>query len=325
MKLQFIAGLAMAGLAIAQGVTDKIAPEGDAPAGCQPNAAGKFEITVIPLTKKAKKDSLLENRAACSGDGTVVVQLADGVLTDAQGRTGYIASNYQLQFDNPPQSGALYTAGFSACGNGSLALGDSTVFWQCASGTFYNLYDRWSAEQCSPVHIISLPCGSDSGGGNDQGGASQTVVGTRVVTTTIVIPLGDGQPQVITTTTLVPICQIQDGQLQAHTTPCAAATTPTAATSLPPVSQISDGQVQVTPGPSSGAGGDSGSDSGSGSGSGSGGAGGGGGGGAQETVPTTVPTAAPPLAETGGAAALGGGGWVGVGVAVVAGVVVRGF
>ena len=143
----------------------------------------------------------------------MVVQLADGVLTDDQGRTGYIASNYQFQFDNPPQSGALYTAGFSACGNGSLALGDSAIFWQCASGTFYNLYDRWSAAQCSPVDILILPCGSGSGSGGGNGeDATQTVIGTRIVTTTLVVPLSDGQPQVITTTTLVPICQINDGK-----------------------------------------------------------------------------------------------------------------
>lgn len=140
----------------------------------------------------------------------MVVQLADGVLTDDQGRTGYIASNFQFQFDDPPQSGALYTAGFSVCTNGSLALGSSATFWQCASGTFYNLYDRWSAAQCSPVDILVLPCGSGGENGNGQD-ATQTVVGTRIITTTLVVPLGDGQPQVITTTTLVPICQINDG------------------------------------------------------------------------------------------------------------------
>ncbi|KAH6640288.1 hypothetical protein F5144DRAFT_639864 [Chaetomium tenue] len=201
MRFQLSALLAMVPLAIAQGVTDKVAPEGDAPAGCQPNTDGRFEITVVPLAEKAKRDSLLANRATCSGGGTVVVQLADGVLTDDQGRTGYIASNFQFQFDNPPQAGALYTAGFSACTNGSLALGSSATFWQCASGTFYNLYDRWSAAQCSPVDILILPCGSGGDNSNDQD-ATQTVIGTRIITTTLVVPLGDGQPQVITTTTL---------------------------------------------------------------------------------------------------------------------------
>ncbi|KAK4156586.1 hypothetical protein C8A00DRAFT_30551 [Chaetomidium leptoderma] len=244
----------MVASAIAQGVTDKVAPKGDPPGGCEPTADGKFEISIIPLNKR---DLGLENRAACSSEGTLVVQLSGGVLVDDHGRTGYIASNYQFQFDNPPQAGALFTAGFSHCTNGSLALGSSAVFWQCASGTFFNLYDRWSAEQCSPVNIIVLPCGGAAeaqgtpsvGGG---GGGGQTVVGTQVVTTTVVVPLGDGQPQVITSTTVIQVCQVGDGQVQAHTTPCTCpGGIPTPVVSLPPASQYSDGQVQVTPGLSS--------------------------------------------------------------------------
>ncbi|KAL2161874.1 hypothetical protein VTH06DRAFT_7658 [Thermothelomyces fergusii] len=218
MKLRIVASLAMAASAVAQGVTEKIAPEGDPPSDCRPDFDGPFEITVVPLAYKAKRDLSLEARGACSGGGTLLLRLADGVLTDAQGRTGYVASNYQFQFDGPPQAGAIYTAGFSACANGSLALGRSAVFWQCASGTFYNLYDRWWAEQCSPVDIAILPCGGEVGagaGGPDGSGA----VGGQVVTTTVVVPLADGQPQVITTTTVIPICQIDDGQIQGHATP----------------------------------------------------------------------------------------------------------
>ena len=79
--------------------------------------------------------------------------LADSQLTDQNGRTGYIASNFQLQFDKPPQAGAIYTSGFSVCGNGSLALGGSNIFYQCLSGNFYNLYDRHWAAQCSPITL----------------------------------------------------------------------------------------------------------------------------------------------------------------------------
>ncbi len=140
------------------------------------------------------------------------------MLTDARGRTGYIASNYQLQFDNPPQAGAIYTAGFSVCANRSLALGSSAVFWECKSGNFWNLYDRNWAEQCSPVDILVLPC---EGGTEAEPapvptqageGPSETVVGTQTVTSTVVVPLEDGQPQVLTTTTVIPICQIDDGE-----------------------------------------------------------------------------------------------------------------
>ncbi|KAL8687621.1 MAG: hypothetical protein Q9218_006258 [Villophora microphyllina] len=94
--------------------------------------------------------------AACQSDDTLAITLADGVLTDAKGRTGYIASNFQFQFDAPPQAGAIYTSGFTFCGNGTLALGGSNVFYECQSGDFYNLYDRSWAPQCLPVIINIL-------------------------------------------------------------------------------------------------------------------------------------------------------------------------
>ena len=92
----------------------------------------------------------------CQQEDSLALTLDNGVLKDAQGRTGYIASNYQFQFDAPPQAGAIYTSGFTVCANGTLALGDSNVFYQCLSGDFYNLYDRPWAAQCSPVTISTI-------------------------------------------------------------------------------------------------------------------------------------------------------------------------
>jgi hypothetical protein len=91
--------------------------------------------------------------AACSSPGTLELTLIDGVLTDSKGRTGYIASNYQFQFDSPPQAGAMITTGFSSCADETLALGGSTTFWQCRSGDFYNIYDRNWAPQCNAIHL----------------------------------------------------------------------------------------------------------------------------------------------------------------------------
>lgn len=92
----------------------------------------------------------------CRTNGTLEIQLHHGVLTDNLGRTGYIASNYQFQFDHPAQAGAIYTAGFSLCSNGSLALGGSTTFYRCLSGNFYNLYDRYWAAQCEAIQLVML-------------------------------------------------------------------------------------------------------------------------------------------------------------------------
>jgi Yeast PIR protein repeat len=90
----------------------------------------------------------------CNTSSTLILSLTAGVLTDSEGRTGYIASDYQLQFDDPPQSGAIFTAGFSVCINETLALGGTTVFWGCLSGSFYNIYDRNFAPQCQPINLI---------------------------------------------------------------------------------------------------------------------------------------------------------------------------
>ncbi|KAF2667790.1 hypothetical protein BT63DRAFT_375174 [Microthyrium microscopicum] len=87
---------------------------------------------------------------------TLSMKLVNGVLTDNKGRTGYIASNRQFQFDAPPQAGALLTAGWSVCDDGFLALGQQKIFYQCLSGSFWNLYDQNIAAQCKPVNFILL-------------------------------------------------------------------------------------------------------------------------------------------------------------------------
>ncbi|KXJ88627.1 hypothetical protein Micbo1qcDRAFT_235908 [Microdochium bolleyi] len=238
-----------AAVAVPQGVTQDISPKGGPPAGCKASYDGKFEIT-IGQALNAKRDP----QATCgSTAGALIVSLKNGNLRDAQDRTGYIAANYQFQFDGPAQTGAIYTSGFSVCGEGALALGSSKDWYRCLSGSFYNLYDRNWAPQCEKVSILIMPCGTGSG---STGGGN--VVGTSLVPTTVVTQLPDGQPQVVSTKVPVPITQISDGQIQAPTgapvtqisdgqvqAPSPVAPKP----SGPAVSQISDGQVQAPPAP----------------------------------------------------------------------------
>ncbi|KAK1471059.1 covalently-linked cell wall protein [Colletotrichum cuscutae] len=202
-------------------------PSASPPAGCSTSYTGNFGLTVVELGKRS-----LDKRGSCTGTGSLDLTLKDGVLTDSQGRTGSIVANYQFQFDGPAQAGAIYTSGFSVCSNGSLALGGSTTFYRCLSGDFYNLYDRHWAEQCSPIHLSALPCGANAPVPSGQ------VVGTTMVVTTLVTVIGDGQPQVVPTTIPVPLCQIGDGQVQGHTTPCGelppVTVTPSAPASQPP-------------------------------------------------------------------------------------------
>ncbi|KAI0105042.1 hypothetical protein GGR51DRAFT_520647 [Nemania sp. FL0031] len=219
LSLALVSALLGVAVAIPQGVTEVLTPTGAAPAGCTGTFDGKFEISVAKVTKE--KRSLPEKRAECGSEGILVVTLQDGSTQDAQGRTGYIASNYQFQFDAPPQAGALFTSGFSLCEDNIMALGSSKTFYQCLSGNFYNLYDRTWAAQCEPVSIIAVPCGSKDSAGQSPDGQ---VIGTTVVQTTIVTALPDGQPQVVTTSLPVPIYS-----------------------TYVPVSEYTDGQIQVTP------------------------------------------------------------------------------
>lgn len=226
----------------------------DPPAGCSTSRDGKFQVSIYSIGD-AKRS--IEKRA-CEGEGTLVMTLKDGILKDSHDRTGYIASNFQFQFDNPPQHNAVKSSGFSACQNGSLALDGSTVFYRCLSGNFYNLYDRHWAAQCSPIEIVATSCdGGNTGGNSGNGGnGGAKPVGTSMVQTTIVTVLSDGQPQVHTTVVPIPMCQIGDGQVQIRTTPCASVPAVTQIsdgqpqappTAAPPVSQIPDGQIQAPP------------------------------------------------------------------------------
>jgi len=130
----------------------------------QPQAPTKTAVSTISdgqpqaptaTAVRASHDTPIQ-LVACKTNSTLQISLANGVLTDNRGRTGYIASNYQFQFDKPPQAGAIYTAGWSLCANGTLALGGSNIFYQCLSGSFFNLYNKDWAAQCSPIYIEAL-------------------------------------------------------------------------------------------------------------------------------------------------------------------------
>jgi len=253
-----LAALAAVAYAVPQGVTGDITPSAPAPAGFSSSYNGQFEISIY---KASSKRDLETRQSTCGQSGYLTLTLAGGQLHDALGRTGYIAANYQFQFDKPPQTGAIYTGGFSVGGNGSLALGGSAVFYECLSGTFYNLYDRSWAAQCEPILIGIVPCGSSGVAtqGSDGQPAGTTVLPVTQIsdgqpqgTSAAPIPVSeftDGQPQVITAYPK-PVTQISDGQVQAPTATGQVTQISDGQVQAPsatgkPVTQISDGQVQA--------------------------------------------------------------------------------
>jgi len=213
-----------ASMAVAQGVTAVITPTAPAPSGCVTSYPGTFEITALNITKRDLSERGIEKRAV------LTLTLQGGKLTDAEGRTGYIAANHQFQFDEPPQTGAIYTAGWSACPDGALALGGSTTFYTCASGNpdggddgaFYNIYDDQAFDICNAAELKII-------GGSAGDAVSQQPDGQPTVSP--VSQITDGQIQVPTGT---PVSQISDGQIQVPTGN--------------PISQISDGQPQAPSG-----------------------------------------------------------------------------
>ncbi|KAK8919802.1 Cell wall mannoprotein CIS3 [Metarhizium anisopliae] len=178
------------------------------PAGCSTSHDGKFQVSIY---SRGEAKRSVEKRA-CEGEGTLVMTLKDGVLKDSHDRTGYIASNYQFQFDGPPQANALKSSGFSLCQNGSLALDVPQAPTKTA------------APPAPPVSQIS--------DGQIQG-PPKTAAPPPPVS-----QISDGQPQAPTHTEAPPppVSQISDGQPQAPTHTQAPP---------PPVTQISDGQPQA--------------------------------------------------------------------------------
>ncbi|KAF2205696.1 hypothetical protein GQ43DRAFT_436821 [Delitschia confertaspora ATCC 74209] len=120
-----------------------IAPDESAPPGCVTSYDGVLSLLIGHVN-----DTTIATK----------VTLKDGVLLDSFDRVGCVVANWQFQFDGPtPQAGAIYTGGYSKCENDTMALGGSTDFWRCNSGTFDNLYFRKIASYCEPLKIIIKP------------------------------------------------------------------------------------------------------------------------------------------------------------------------
>ena len=135
--------------------------------GQLPSSAGPSGIFNQTTLRRVKRDTIsiptavnstssVTTGSVCQADSVLSLALINSVLRDSQGRVGYLASDRQFQFDDPPQSGAIITAGFSICNNGSLALGRSATWWACSSGNFSKLYDQDWAAQCTAIQLNTV-------------------------------------------------------------------------------------------------------------------------------------------------------------------------
>ncbi|KAI4178309.1 MAG: hypothetical protein LQ348_005638 [Seirophora lacunosa] len=175
------------------------------PNGCSPNSQGSFLISTQNITGAPGQFDKRQITApeACGNIDTAVITLKDSVLEDRTGRTGGIVANGQFQFDEDVQTDSLYLDGFSICGNGSLAVAGSTIFYQCLSGGFYNLYQSNRAEQCNEVYILATPC---SGGGSAAGNPSSASASTPATSSAAapVVSTTSAAPSVVPTTESAP-------------------------------------------------------------------------------------------------------------------------
>lgn len=228
---------------VALGLAAAALAQSGPPPGCSSSSPNSFTITTVNVSSPSTKRDLDRRQLS----GILTLSLNNGDLKDQAGRIGYIASNYQFQFDNPVQAGARETTGFSLCSNGSLALGGTTIWYSCQSGNFYNLYSQSTGAQCIPIHIQAT-----SSSGSSPSGASQIPDGQPQASSPgapAVTQITDGQPQA--SKPAAPVTQISDGQPQASAPGAPAVTQisdgqPQASAPGAPVSQISDGQPQAS-------------------------------------------------------------------------------
>ena len=129
--------------------------DGQVQASTASEATGASQVSdgQVQSTSTASADSGVDLQS-CRTSDSLAMTLKGSILTDSHGRIGSIVANRQFQFDGPPpQAGAIYAAGWSVSPDGYLAIGNSTIFYQCLSGSFYNLYDESIGAQCKPVKL----------------------------------------------------------------------------------------------------------------------------------------------------------------------------
>ncbi|KAL9596361.1 MAG: hypothetical protein Q9219_005839 [cf. Caloplaca sp. 3 TL-2023] len=228
------------------------------PPGCSSNSDGTFVIQPLNITNspgqfdkvglQAVLTQIVRRQVRTVCGATPIVTLQDGVLKDQDGRTGSVVANSQFQFDNPIQSGAIFVDGFSICSNGSLAVGGSTVFYQCLSGTFYNLYQQSQGKQCNEIYINTIPCESNGSNPASSASSGSTASAPTTPSTPAATPATSAAaPPAVTPTTVAAPYPVGNGTAPGPTgTASGAGGSTTSATSSPSPSAFTSGSGAST-------------------------------------------------------------------------------
>jgi hypothetical protein len=99
----------------------------------------------------------------CDASGVILRFDSSGLLRDELNRIGYIADNYQFQFDLPVQAGGYGEKDFGEykdpnSGDVYLTWRGKADFYKCQSGNFDNLYSQSIAGQCRMTRIMLFRC-----------------------------------------------------------------------------------------------------------------------------------------------------------------------
>ena len=99
----------------------------------------------------------------CDVHGVILHFDRNGLLRDQLNRIGYIADNFQFQFDLPVQSGGYGEKEFGKykdpkTGDIFLTWRGSPDFYKCRSGNFDNLYSQSIGAQCKVTRIMIFRC-----------------------------------------------------------------------------------------------------------------------------------------------------------------------
>jgi hypothetical protein len=99
----------------------------------------------------------------CDANGVVLHFDGGGLLRDQLNRIGYIADNFQFQFDLPVQAGGYGEQDFGEykdpnTGDVYLTWRGNADFYKCQSGNFDNLYSQSIAGQCRMTRIMLFHC-----------------------------------------------------------------------------------------------------------------------------------------------------------------------